>query len=1038
MNKTVLRLSGLALPALLGLVPSALSAAPARAALPADRPLLRPDLTVRGRVVDEKGQGLPGVTVLQRGTTNGTSTDAEGRFTLTVPDDATLVLSYVGYATQEVAVGGRSAFDVAMAPDTKALQELVVVGYLTQNREEVTGSVATVSGADTRRAPVATVGEAIQGRLAGVQVTNSGAPGQAPLINIRGVGTLTNGSTPLFVVDGMWIENIRDFNPQDVESVQVLKDAASLAPYGARGANGVIIITTRKGKAGEAAINLNAYAGVQTITQTYELAGAQQWATLNNQAHDNAGVARLPFANALPAGIDTDWQDELIQQGSVQDYNVGFSGGGPNSNFLISGGYFGQKGTVVGPRFDRYSLRINTGFTRGKLKVGENALLTHSNQARLNGAPFIDALRMLPVIPVSDPANPGGYGFGNTNASTFGTNPIALQRLLRNTSANNRLQGNIFAEYSFFDFLRYRLNLGADYLAYHDREKRQYGQWRQNDALNPSYYAENQGNELFTLVENTLTVDKSFGDHNLTAVAGYTEQRFNSEFTRGRNNGYGTGPIYYWALSAGSSTPTVEGNEYTWTKRSWLGQLTYDYNQRYLLTGAIRRDGSSRFSPDNRWGTFWAASAGWRISREAFFEGVTAVSNLKLRASYGALGNETLTGPYGGSYLWQGAINPNVNYPFGGDNLQNGSIQTQLASTDIAWEDRRTTNVGFDLGLLEDRLTLTADYYTSETRNALVRPQTPIILGNAGEEPYRRVGRVQNRGFELQVGYNETRTPFRYGATANLTTIKNKVLRLSDDGSSPFFTAGPEGGVTRTEAGYEVGSFYLYQFDGIFQSGDNIAGSAQPTAQPGDVRYRDVNGDNTIDQKDRVHVGRVFPKLQYGLNLTAGYGGFDLSAFFQGVQGNDILNTTRWWLDRTDDNGNYRADFNPWTPQNPSTTTPRALISGGGGQAGLSASTNARLQSTRWLESGSYLRLKNIQLGYSFPKELLGKVKGVGSLRIYVTGQNLFTITDYSGYDPEVVNIDPVTRLPNLLARGVDEGSYPNLRTITGGIQLGF
>jgi TonB-linked SusC/RagA family outer membrane protein len=627
---------------LLGPVAQAATATVPRSAIG----MLLADIRVTGRVVDENGQGLPGVTVLQKGSSNGATSDSEGRFALTVPDNATLVFSYVGYTTQEVPVSGRSTVDVSMAQDTKALQELVVVGYLTQNRQEVTGSVATVSGADTRRAPVATVGEAIQGRLPGVQVTNTGEPGQAPLINIRGVGSLTNGSTPLFVVDGLWVENIRDFNPQDVESVQVLKDAASLAPYGSRGANGVIIITTRKGKSGTPAINFNAYTGVQKITKTYDLANAQQWAVINNQAHDNAGVARLPYAANLPAGVDTDWQDELLRTGRVEDYNVSFSGGGQNSNFLISGGYFGQKGTIITSRFDRYTMRINSGFTRGKLRVGENALLSRSNQVRVNGTPasplrvpFIDVLRMLPVIPVNDPANPGGFGFGNTNATTFGTNPIAQMRLLNNTSVNNRLQGNIFAEYDILKFLRYRLNLGADFLAYHDREKRRYGQWRQNDALNPSYFAENQGNELFTLVENTLTFDQSFGENNVTAVAGYTEQRFRSEFTRGRNNGYGFGPTYYWQLSAGTTTPSVEGNEYIWTKRSWLGQVTYDYNQRYLLTGAVRRDGSSRFSPDNRWGTFWAASVGWRISREAFFENIAAVSNLKLRASYGALAN---------------------------------------------------------------------------------------------------------------------------------------------------------------------------------------------------------------------------------------------------------------------------------------------------------------------------------------------------------------------------------------------------------------
>jgi TonB-linked SusC/RagA family outer membrane protein len=1034
MKYSLLRIRRHTVPAALCALPLTLATAAQATAAPATAPNVRSATVVAtpvsGRVLDENGQAMPGVTVLERGTSNGVTTDSDGRYSLTVADNATLTFSFVGYVSQEVPVSGRTSININLAPDSKALNEVVVVGYLTQKREDVTGSVASVSGRDAQRAPVATISEGIQGRLPGVQVINSGVPGQAPIINIRGLGSINGGSGPLYIIDGLWVDNIRDFNPQDAESIQVLKDGASLAPYGSRGANGVIIITTKKGKSGPAAISFNAYGGVQKINKTYDLMNAQEWSVINRQAYENAGRPPQPFV-VNPPGVDTDWQKELIQTGSVQDYNLGFSGGGPNSNFLLSGEYFTQKGTVQGPKFERYSVRLNSGFNRGRLRVGESLQLARTNQTILNGLPFLDVLRMLPIIPVKDEANPGGFGFGNNNASTFGTNPIALQKLLNNTSVNNRLQGNVYGELTIFDFLRYRLNLGVEYLGYHDREKRQYGQWRQNDPLNPSYYAENQGNNLFTLVENTLTFDKSFGQHNLTAVAGYTEQHQENEFTRGRNNGYGTGPTYYWALDAGSSAPQVQGSSFTYNKRSYLGQVTYDYDQRYLLTGAIRRDGSSRFSPENRYGTFWAASAGWRISKEQFFEGLSdKVNNLKLRVSYGVLGNELLGGEYGGAYRWQGVVNPNVNYPFGGDNIQNGSIQTQLPSNDIAWEERRTANYGFDLGLLEDRFTLSADYYRSETRNALVDPAIPLVLGNAGSNPYRRVGRIENQGFELVAGYNENRNAFKYGITGNLTTIKNKVTSLSNDATSPFFVSGP-GESTRTEVGYEVGSFYLYQFDGVFQTGDNIATSAQPTAQPGDVRYKDVNGDGQITAADRAHVGRVFPKLQYGLNLTAGFAGFDIAAFFQGVQGNDLLNTGRYWLDRTDDNGNYRRDFSPWTATNPSTTTPRAIIAGGGGPAGESAINNARLNSTRWLEDGSYLRLKNLQIGYTIPKILTDRMKGVGSLRFYVTGQNLFTITDYTGYDPEVVGA-------GLLTRGVDEGSYPNIRTVSIGAQLGF
>lgn len=1042
-----------ALPALLCCLPLAASVTPALAKeLPASsESALAPDITVTGRVTDERGEGLPGVNVLVKGTTNGTQTDVNGGYTLTgVPDNATLVFSYVGYAAREFAVNGRTTIDVPLAPDARVMNEVVVVGYLTQERQNVTGSVASVGAEEVRRAPVASVGEAIQGRLPGVTVTNSGAPGQAPNINIRGLGTIASGSGPLYVIDGLWVQNQggqRDFNPADVESVQVLKDAASLAPYGASGANGVIIITTKKGRSGPPQISFNANGGVQNIIKRLDLANAQQWAAINRQAYQNSGLAPQPFAVNPPAGLDTDWQDEFFKQGSVQDYNLGFAGGGPNSNFNVSGGYFRQDGTVVGPKFDRYSFRVNTGFNRGRLRVGENLLLTRAKQTRLNnapltGSPFINLPQLLPVTPVRDATVPGGFGIGNLNASTFATNPIALQELFSNTGVSNRLQGNVYGEVDILSFLRYRLNLATEYHGFHDQEKRQYGVWRLNDANPESSYAENQGNEVFGMAENTLTLDRSFGEHNLTAVAGYSQQRFRQEFTRGVNFEYGRGPTYYWALDAGTQRPQAVGSSYTWAKQSFFGQISYDYNQRYLFTAALRRDGSSRFDRNNRWGNFGAVSVGWRISKEAFFEGVGGVSDLKLRASYGRLGNDFLSGRYNGSYLSQGFINTNANYVLGGA-VQNGAIQTTYGSTGIRWEDRRTTNVGFDAGFFDNRLTLAADYYVSQTYNALINPPPALVIGNAGDNPFRNLGKLENRGFELQAGYSETRSRFRYGLSGNVTTIRNKVLDLGtaggeSTGARNFFNGGPND-ITRTEVGYEIGSFYLYQFDGIFQTGDNIATSAQPNAKPGDVRYRDINGDGRINDLDRAHVGRVFPKVQYGLNLTLGYGAFDLTAFFQGVQGNDVFNVAKFWYEQTSNNTNYRADFSPWTPTNPSTTTPRALKSGGDGNtAGDAPGENDRFNSTRWLEDGSYLRLKNLQLGFSVPKPLLERSKYVASLRVYATAQNLFTVTDYSGYDPETVGSGGFNTLGNNLARGVDDGAYPNLRSFTLGIQAGF
>ncbi len=1003
------------------------------------RKVARPTAVVTGKVTDDKGEGLPGVTVRVKNGTQGTATDVNGNFSLDAPAGATLIISSVGYTTKEVAVNDQTTLNVSLASDTQQLSEAVVVGYLTQERQNVTGSVATVSATEVHRAPVASTAEAIQGRLPGVQVVNSGAPGQTPVVNIRGLGTLGGASSnPLYVVDGLWIEPTssagRDVNPADIESVQVLKDAAALAPYGVSGANGVIVITTKKGKSGIPAISFSASGGIQNLVRRRDLAGAAEWATINNQAHDNAGLPRLPYAANLPAGIDTDWQKEFFKQGSIQDYNLGFSGGGPNSNFNISGGYFKQDGTVIGPKFERFTVRVNSGFNRGRLRVGENIQLVHASQTNLNSnlnvSPFMDVLRMLPVIPVYDSTVPGGFGIGNDNAVTYGTNPVAEQRLLNNISTNNRVLGNVFGEVQIFDFLRYRLNLGLEYHGFHDQLQRKYGFWRYKDATTPSNYSDAQGNELFGQAENTLTFDKSFGDHNLTAVAGYSRQQRRQEYTRGINFGYGTGPVYYWALDAGNQTPQVSGSNYTQTLESVFGQITYDYDRRFLVTGAFRRDGSSRLDLARQWGNFGAGSVGWRISKEKFMENVTAISDLKLRASYGALGNQYLTGPYGGSYLYQSVLNQNANYVLGtGQVIQNGAIQTLLPSN-VTWETRKTQNYGFDLALLENRFSLSADYYISRTGNLLTQTTLPLVVANAGDLPYQNIGLAENRGFEFKVGYADDRNPFKYGVTANLTTLKNKVLSLNtgtaENTAANYILSGGND-ITRTEAGYEVGSFYLYQFDGIYQTGDaNIpAGLAA-----GDVRYKDTNGDGQINDADRVHVGRVFPKIQYGLNLTASYGGFDLAAFFQGVQGNTIFNEGKYWLERTDDNTNYEAGFSPWTPTNPSTTTPRAIIAGGTQNAAAST-YNGRYNSTRWLEDGSYLRLKNVQLGYSLPKALLDRSKYIASLRVFLTGQNVFTVTKYTGYDPETVGTGTLTR-------GVDAGSYPNLRSFTLGLQAGF
>ncbi|MBX0292320.1 TonB-dependent receptor [Hymenobacter sp. HSC-4F20] len=1024
MKNSYLKLRRPTVPALLCFLPLAATAATEAkaAALRTTEHLnaLVPAQTITGRIVDEKGQGMPGVTVLEKGTSNGATTDNDGRYSLTVADNATLTFSFVGYVTQEVAVNGRTSININLAPDSKALNEVVVVGYLRLPTEQVTGSVTQVNQEQIRRAPVASVTEALQGRAAGVQVANSGAPGQNPIVNIRGVGSIQLGSSPLYIVDGVWTNEIRDINPSDIESSTILKDAASLAPYGSRGANGVIIITTRRGKQGKPAFNFNGYAGVQNIAHTYDLAGTAQWADITRQMYENAG--QTPFSGAAnPPAINTDWQKALIQSGRVQSYNLGLSGASESANYNVSAGYFNQKGTIVGPDFERYSVRVNTGANRGRFRIEQSAQLSRAMTTRVNGLPFIDVIRMLPIIPVRDSATVSGYGFGNTNRITFGTNPVGQQDVYHNTNLENRLIGSLAPEIKLFDFLTYRLNLGMEYVGFLDRTESKYGQaggLRMNEPVRPAQLYESRGERIFLLAENTLNFQRTFGNHNVSAVAGYTEQKNTIRNTIADAQGFGTGPTYYWSFGAATSSASVGGGTNKWAKRSFLGQVAYDFDDRYLFTGAVRRDGSSLVDPVNKWGTFSAFSLGWRISRESFFENVPLFSDLKLRASYGQLGNDNLS-----EYLYQRILNPNVNYPLGGgasQPVQNGSTQNQLSSNDLRWEKRKTTNFGFDAGFLDNRLTLAADYYISRTTDALVNPAIPLYEGNVGGNPFTNLGELENRGFEFQAGYQNTTGNFRYGANANLTTLRNRVTRLAFEGQN--YTSGP-GGVTRTVVGQPVGAFYLMHMLGIFQTQAEIdAYGKQLGAKPGDVKYEDLNNDGIISDADRRFTGSPFPKLQYGFNLTLGYKNFDLAALFQGVQGNDIYNVTRYWTDRMDDNGNFRADIRPWTPSNPSTTTPRPLL--GGGQ-------NALMITDRWLENGAYLRLKNLQVSYSLPKTVTEKLTGVGSVRFTLTAQNLLTFTKYTGYDPEIVGAGS-------LARGVDEGNYPNVRTITGGLQVGF
>jgi TonB-linked SusC/RagA family outer membrane protein len=1039
MNKLLPPPGRLLLPVLACCLPLSMAvAAPVAVHLTSFIKNVQPAARITGRITDAKGEGLPGVTVLVKGTTTGVTTDMNGNFTLDAPENAILVVSSIGYTSQEIPVNGRTAINLTLNNSDQKLDEVVVLGYVSQDRQNLTSAVSNVNIGEAKKAPVATITEAIQGRTTGVQINNSGNPGQSPSITIRGLGSINGGSAPLYVVDGLWTDNIRDLNPTDIEALTVLKDASSTSIYGSRGANGVIIITTRRGKAGKPVLGFNAYAGVQNTVSRWKLTNAAQWAAIERQAYTNAGLP-FPGSVANPENYaDTDWQSEILRTGTVQDYNLNLSGGSSgekySTNFLVSGDVYKQKGALIGTDFSRYTLRLNSGLTYGRLKINESVQLAHAFTTLANGQPFQDAVRLLPTIPVYNPNESpytAGYGYGSPAANTFGTNPVGSQTIETRTQYNNRIQGSVNAEYAIFDFLSYRLNLGVESLDYTDRDARRFGRISQNAPTDPSFLTENRGDNTFLLAENILNFNKRFGDHGVNVLVGYSEQRGKNtntsatarsfvDNTPGAQDGY--------VLSAGTGTTSVSGVITEYSKRSYFSQLVYDYKSRYLVTGSFRRDYSSRFAPENRAGNFGAGSLGWRISEEDFFKNSAPfINNLKARASYGVNGNDNL-----GEYAYQGVINQNVNYPFNGVDVNNGQIQTALPSTGIKWESRYTTDYGIDLGLLDNRLTFSADYYTSTTKNALVNPTLPAYLGNAGGNPFTNVGSLRNKGFEFQAAYQQSKGDFTYGVSANLSTVKNEVLQLAQEGQ----VIGS--GATQTAVGHPVGAFYLIQFDGVFQSQaevDNYKNAAgkviQPYASAGDARYVDANGDGQINDDDRVYSDTNIPKLQFGFSANGAYKGFDLSFLVQGASGNQVFNVARSTMDRTDDPSNFRADFQPWTPDNHSTTTPRALQSGGAtGNLQAAAASNAR-GSSRFLENGSYARMKNVTLGFTIPKSVFSNLKSISSLRVYVTGQNLFTVSGYSGPDPEFVN-------GNFFQRGVDYNAFPNLRTFIGGVQVGF
>jgi TonB-linked SusC/RagA family outer membrane protein len=993
------------------------------------------NLTVKGRVTSEN-EAIPGVNVVLKGTTTGTSTDMDGNYSLTVPDgNGTLVFTYIGYTPEEVPINNRTTIDVSLVQDIQTLSEVVVVGYGTQSRQSLVGSVASIKAEELRTQGVNTIQKSLQGRVAGVNIESSGgSPGSGVRILVRGTGSFNNND-PLYIVDGVQVTNINNLAPSDIASIDILKDASAAAIYGSRAANGVVLITTKTGTKGEPRIDFNVYAGLQSVTKKIDVLNASEWARVSNAAHDAAGLPRLDIAqNPESLGEGTDWQSEIYQVAPTQSYELGVSGGGDSFTYSLSGGYFDQDGIVKKTDYNRLNLRLKTDFTKGRLKVGESVILTRENWRNMAGGwggqggnPVGSATKMIPVFQVYDPNALGGFS-GASGPVVNVANPVAQLYLEDPTVNTNTIMANIFAELTLIDNLKYKYNVGyTNTFGYNYTYTAPYQVGALFQNLN-SDLSESRNQTSFFLQEHTLAYDKAFGRHNFQALAGFGLQKNTFRSLNGSRSGM---PGGLQVLDAGTTNIASGGLARENVLESYFGRFVYSYDQRYLLTVNFRRDGSSRFGRAYRYGNFPSLALGWNLSNEAFYEPFRSyVSQLKLRASYGLLGNQEFD-----DYQYVASIPGNLNYVIGRDqHLWVGAIQQAFADPNLKWEESESINVGADLGFFNNRLSLIADYFIRKNSDLLLRVPLPLSTGST-VNPVVNAGQITNRGVELALSYNQEINDFSYQLTGTFTAIRNKVDQLGS-GSQQISGGQPThhgSSATITMAGQPVGTFYLIKTDGIFNNTDEVLAHSkegkliQPNAQPGDIRFVDANNDGIISEDDRVNVGNPNPDFSYGFGGNARWRDFDLSVFFQGTHGNKIYNGLRQDLEGMTLEFNYgKSTLNAWTPENP-TDFPRAVIN--------DPNYNSRT-SDRFLESGSYLRMRTLQVGYTLPKTLLERVK-ITSCRVYLGFDNLFTLTKYNGYNPDLGRYSGGTS-QGIFDRGVDFGhvSYPLARTSMLGLQL--
>ena len=998
--------------------------------------------------VKEAGTDEPliGVTILVVGTDRGTTTDIDGKFSLNVPQNSTLRISYIGFTAQEILVTEQTTLDINLEQESMVMDELVVVGYSVQKKRDVLGAISKVEDKDLTKTPVASAQQALQGRVAGVNVaTQTGAPGSPIAVRIRGVGSINASNEPLYIVDGIPQEGaLNNISPNEIENMTVLKDASSAAIYGSRASNGVILITTKSGRSGKARITYNAQLGYQFHGSLTPMATTEQFIELYNQAAATDNAASIVKRQLIQGDWVQDFPDvnhleEIFRVAPIHSHELSFSGGNERTQYLISGTLFKQNGIIKGTDYSRYNMRSNVSSDlKDWLKVtlnvsggfSNNRLVSSSGDgyAGEGGSVVRYALFRNPAIPVYDENNefvdlPSEY-YGNSVYNSFFGDGYSPEGLCENTDRTRKIKSLLISGSALLTLpanFFVKATAGTDY---NDTEMREFNKtWGTANRVNST-----NSLNVSTVEQNTWTVNTTLNHsitisdkHNITSLLGGEAIRntgaglyaSESEFTNADPN--------FVYLGLGTTKKNNSQTEWSSSLLSFFANVNYNYKQKYYLSGIVRRDGSSRFSKENRWGTFYSVSGGWNMEEEEFMKQAININKLKLRVGYGAIGNQNIP-----LYSYLDRFTPNYYYVFGG-NSYDGFSQSLLGNENLKWETSSQLNAGIDMEFFGNVFGITLDYYYKTTKNMLLPASLPPSSGKAGPPFLNSTGNVLNTGVDMEIFYRMQFNDGGFNISLNAGYLYNKVRDLE----YPYYGGRIDTGVyaTKTETGYPIGSFFLYEMDGIFQNEMEVLTSAYQgkNVKPGDVKYIDQDGNNIIDGNDRVYAGSSIPMVTTGLNISGDYKGFDISLFFQGAFGQKIFSQVNYDIE-----GFYRG-FNVtqrfynehWTGEGTSNTQPRAS---------WAAKANNVRASTRFLEDGSYFRLKNVQLGYTIPNT---KKWHIDNIRLYLSGTNLFTITNYSGLDPEMT-VSTNSAAEGDIANGIDWGTYPVARSVTIGLNITF